>query len=90
MTDLRAFEFRRVSDGLVYRFEPVAAEPGRWRRTDFEVVCERREGRWVVVDAEGAITGWPLAVDAAGHAPPAGRWRSAKGEKSYDYDLVWL
>ncbi len=90
VVELRAFEFRRVSDGMVYRFEPVTGEPGRWKRTDIHVVCERREGRWVVVDIGGAVTGWPVASDGSGDAPPAGRWRSAKGGKSYEYELVWV
>lgn len=90
MDQSRAFEFRRVSDGLVYRFEPLPNEPGRWRRTDINVICERRQGRWVVVDLEGDVTGWPLDSSGESSAPPAGRWQSEKGEKSYVYELVWL
>ena len=85
------FEFRRLTDGLVYRFEPAAGSQPRWKRTDADLWCERHPGRgWVIADATGTALGWPLDGVAVGHAPPSGRWRSHKGEKSYVYELVWL
>ncbi len=44
----------------------------------------------MVTDTEGTVTGWPLDEVGDGSAPPAGRWRSEKGEKSYEYELVWI
>ncbi|MGE0601228.1 MAG: hypothetical protein AB7J35_17255 [Dehalococcoidia bacterium] len=89
---LPPFEFRRRGDKVVYRFEPEPGRrPPRWKRIDLDIWCELRPGTgWRVVDASGAVTGWPQGLDSdAGH-PPAGSWISAKDGKSYMYDLVYL
>ncbi len=73
----------------MYRFEPDPAAPGRWKRTDLDIWCAKQDGRWVVVDSEGNVTGGPESA-AAGTEPPAGPWWSAKGAKRYRYELCWL
>jgi hypothetical protein len=88
---LRPFEFRRLSDGLVYRFEPVSSDPPRWKRTDLDVRCLKDPASgWSVEDAEGSRTGWPQTGDRMAELPPEGLWGSQKGEKGYDYELRWL
>ena len=85
------FEFRCVTDGVVYRFEPEAGSPARWKRTGLDLWCEFHHGRgWAIADSTGTVLGWPLSSDGDEDVPPAGRWRSQKGEKSYEYELVWL
>ena len=84
---MRPFNFVRRLDGLEYRFEPDG--PGRWKRTDLDLWCLRRPGQgWVIVDATGAVLGWPLRPSESTQ-PPEGGWQSAKGEKAYEYELVW-
>ena len=92
----RAFELRRQSDELVYRFEPDGQFGGRprWRRTDGAVFVTWRDGLgWVIWDdALEAVTGrpWTLPPSEQGDRPPEGMWVSAKGAKAYVYALVYV
>ncbi len=80
-----------MTDRLVYRFEPVADEPARWKRTDLDLWCGRAaEGNWAILDGEGKAFGWPREGRGDEDRPPAGRWVSAKEGKSYEYELVWV
>ena len=88
----RSFEFRRIEDGATYRFDREAGgEPPRWRRTDLELWCRlRTDDGWVIVDNDCQVLGWPVDSVPDAPLPPAGRWKSAKAGKSYDYELVYL
>lgn len=86
------FHLIRRMDGLIYRF---AADPNAARvyrradRPDLAITWEDVLG-WVMRDPlTGALTGRVWDIDAADQPaePPATVWVTAKGDKSYIYDL---
>ena len=86
------FHLIRRSDGLIYRF---AAHPDQSRtylradRADLAITWEDALG-WVMRDpTTGALTGrvWDIEVTDQPARPPAAVWVTAKGDKSYVYDL---
>ncbi|MBV7408974.1 MULTISPECIES: hypothetical protein [Roseobacteraceae] len=87
-----SFTLTRRSDGLVYRFarDPRAVRCYRRAdRPDLTVVWEARLG-WIMRDPQtGALVGrtWEMPVAEQGMCPPEGPWVTAKGRKSYIYDL---
>ena len=91
-----AFELRRQSDDLVYRFERMKDAEGRvgFKRTDGDFWIIRHEHLgWIAGDWESdEVFGrpWDQLLEQSVTAPPEGIWVSRKGAKSYVYDLVYL
>jgi hypothetical protein len=88
-----AFEFRRRSDGVAYRFAPAPTGSGRpaWRRVDLPLsLAWTPERGWAVSDENGLVLSLPWDLDrtAQGPLPPETVWISRKDDKSYVYDLV--
>lgn len=87
-----AFKLIRRSDGLTYQFNPDGTQPCRYVRADrrdLAITWEDALG-WVMRDpVNGALTGraWDVLPVDQGDAPPACCWVTAKGRKSYVYDL---
>ncbi|MCA0940137.1 hypothetical protein LCM08_12325 [Salipiger pacificus] len=92
----RAFELRRQSDDLVYRFERCTGPSGHagFKRTDGDHWIIRHEllgwiaGDWGSDEVFGRP--WDLLAVQSGEVPPEGIWVSRKGPKSYVYELVYL
>jgi hypothetical protein len=93
--DHKGFEFRRRTDGVVYRYHPCEPLQGElaWKREDKELwVTKLGAHGWVGVNAELEILSvpWRIPLAQQGAIPPSGIWVSRKGDKSYVYELVYL
>lgn len=88
MGRITAFELRRQSDDLVYRFD---RDGDGFVRADAPHRIEKHPTHgWIAWSDPEGITGRPWAGPGHGDAPPEGVWVSRKGPKSYVYDLVHL
>lgn len=88
---MTAFHLIRRCDGLIYCFVPGATARvfRRVDRPDLTIIWEDTMG-WIMRDpASGALVGrvWDMDVAVQPDVPPATQWVTAKGDKSYIYDL---
>ncbi|WP_299623170.1 hypothetical protein [uncultured Tateyamaria sp.] len=89
---MTSFHLIRRMDGLVYCFDADPVHPGLYRRadrSDLTIAWEEACG-WVMRDpVSGALTGrvWDIAPTDQPRPPPPAMWVTAKGPKSYVYDL---
>lgn len=87
------FEFRRLLDGLTYRFEPTSDRDHapQWRRPGSGLSLAWSEDRgWSIRDHEGTLLGlpWNASPKDRSALPPQGIWVSRKGDRSYVYEAV--
>jgi hypothetical protein len=89
----KTFEFRRTTDPTTYRFhlDGQYNDRAKWKRSDKDLWCLFDGSSWIVADEFGTRLGWPRDERAdAGDHPPGGIWSSKKGDKSYEYELVYV
>lgn len=89
------FEFRRLLDGLIYRFEPASDRDGapQWRRLGSNLYLRWSEDHgWSIRDHEGTLLAlpWNASLKDQSALPPQGVWVSRKGDRSYVYEAVLL
>lgn len=90
--DPPGMQFVRRVDGLTYEFSHDGHVHGAasYRRVDLAIWCRRLpDFGWVVCNEAGAVSSRPFGDAGHGRLPPEGMWVSAKGDRSYVYDLVW-
>jgi len=95
MTDFEHFQLQRQIDGLVYLFDRMEFDNGRYgyKRRDADLwILNVADSGWIAVDPlTGGIAGRPWSVlpkDQPDH-PPEGEWVSKKGVNAYVYVLVY-
>ena len=87
-----SFHLIRRCDGLITRFDRDPGAPRIYRRADrrdLTITWDDTLG-WIMRDpASGALVGrvWDIPPALQTDAPPATQWVTAKGNKSYVYDL---
>ncbi|MEM9852480.1 MAG: hypothetical protein AAF761_10850 [Pseudomonadota bacterium] len=84
----RSFHLRRRVDDLVYEFDEI--DKGAWKRRDASLWIRWENGLgWIARDPDtGAIAGRSFAAEAPDR-PAEGPGVSAKGVRTYVYDLIW-
>jgi hypothetical protein len=92
---MNKLEFRRTTDGTVYKFNLDGEYNGRskYSREDKNIMVVFIDHLgWCVLDEEENQVSWPFIdiqnIDAK--LPPEGKWISWKKGKSYVYELVLL
>ena len=92
----RAFELRRQSDNLVYRFDKSIGAFGRvgFKRTDGDYwIIWHEDLGWIAAswDSDDVFgRPWDQLSRQSDEIPPEGIWVSRKGSKSYVYSLVYV
>ena len=91
---METFAFTRRSDDLVYRFVRDHVPAPCYRRADrpdLTVVWDAALGCLMRDPRNGALVGrtWERIAADPGTPPPEGPWVTAKGIKSYLYDLSY-
>jgi len=95
MPDYEHFELRRMSEDLVYHFDPKPMPDGQigYQRRDADLwITFRADWGWVAYDeATQSLMGrlWHILPKEQGDHPPEGEWVSKKGAKSYVYELKY-
>src|SRR5271155_1115478 len=85
--------FVRRVDGVTYEFLRDGEAHGfpSYKRVDLDIWCQRLpDFGWVVCNDARAVSSRPFGDAGHGDLPPEGMWSSAKGERSYAYDLVHI
>lgn len=83
--------FVRRVDGVTYEFLVDGEAYGfpSYKRVDLDIWCQwLPDFGWVVCNEAKVVSSRPFGDAGRGDLPPEGMWVSAKGDRSYVYDLA--